>query len=451
MITSSSDPNEPANSPTTTPTAAVEPIADFITESTISAAAAAELRGADTTASAEVAAEVAPDAEDEDDDEDDDAAFEAKLTKAQAATYERLAPVLSICVSACEFLWHLSHKQPILDELRSRTGLNPGALRRMGDIKTPAAMEHAWDHDLVAYYYTLLVGRLVLETPVRPLFCALLSTNPKEAAQLDRLVAESIQFVRNSAPLTERWLIGERGAGANDPPPDDPDRRAELAGWATRRERLENYFKDAKPSFQRMATWLREQVPARGAHASSATPTVPERRGPFLRRTFTDAELAALRLLLTYVPTLATLLPGHPFALAMNTLSALQPPAHVAELLQRLRAIKPGQALHFTLADSLSLFQTLQCGALLLLRVSSSDLVRALRRHADDPNDPDEDLRTERGRLLFLLTNDLTRSQFRATFGPLLKSFIAAVDRTYPHNPALTQARTELADLAAVR
>ncbi|MBC7449161.1 MAG: hypothetical protein H7330_14005 [Hymenobacteraceae bacterium] len=393
------------------------------------------------------AADVAKDAEDNEllDEAAEDAAFEATLTAAQAETYRRLGPLLAISVAACDFLWHLAHKEPILEELRRRTGLNPRVLDRLRDVMTPAALERVWDDELPAYYYVLIVGRLVLESPLRPLFRELMSTDSKSAAQLDDIIARIRHFVVRSSPTTERWLIGERGSAAASPPPTDPTKVAELAGWATRRAWLEDYFQRAAPQLERVGVELLKSLPP-----PKPTPD-PTPRGPFLRRTFTDAELAALRLLLTYVPTLTTLLPGQSFARAMHGLSALQPPVRVADLLQRLRVIKPGQPLHFALPDCLTLFQTLQSGALLLLRASSGELVRALRRHADDPHDPDEDLRIERGRLLFLLADSNTRTQFRDVFAPLLKSFSAAIDRTYPYAPELAKARAELADLASVR
>lgn len=386
-------------------------------------------------------------------DEAADATARARLIAAQDETFKKLGPLLAISLMACDFLWHLAHKQPILDELKRRTGLNPSVLARLQEVKTGADLANLWDDGLPRYYYALLVGRLVLESPLRPLFRTLLSTSPDAAGQLDNLADRAVHFTRGTAPITERWLIGERGAaGPDDPLPEDPAKRAELAGWVARRADLEAYFQRAAPELERAGIQLLKSLPPDLLPALRPAPApVPEPRGPFLRRTFVDAELAALRLLLTYVPTLTTLLPGQPFAQAMHALSALQPPTRVADLLQRLRVIKPGQALHFSLADCLTLLQTLQSGALLLLRASSGELVRTLRRHADDPDDPDEDLRIERGRLLFLLADDTTRTQFRATFGPLLKSFTAAVDRTYPYAPELTKARAELADLAAVR
>ena len=383
----------------------------------------------------------------------EDAAALVELAALQDSSYRRLGPVLGICVAACQLLWQIAAKQPVVLELRRRTGLNPRALATLKAVETPEAFANLWTDQLPDYYYALLVGRLILESPMRPMLLALLKADPNEEPQLDKLLTSVTDMVRATSPMTERWLVGQFSAGPNDPLPDDPAARAALAGWVVRRSELEAYFGSVAPEFARVNALnlhhMRQVAAATiGGVAASA---VPERRGPFLRRTFTDDELAALRLLLTYVPSLTRLLPGQPFARVMHSLSALQPPARVEELLGRLRAIKAGQALHFTLGDCLTLLQTLQSGALLLLRASSGDLIRALRRHADDPHDPDEDLRIERGRLLFLLSDEATRTRFRAVFGSLLKTFSAAVDRTFPHAPELTQARAELADLAAVR
>ncbi len=367
----------------------------------------------------------------------------AELAELQASSYRSLGPVLAITVTACELLWQMAAKQPVVAELRRRTGLNPRTLAALKAVATAEEFANLWTDRLPDYYYALLVGRLILESPLRPMLRAMLNPSAGEDATLDKMLVSVADIVKDLAPMTERWLVGQFNAGPKDPLPTDPAARAQLVGWETRRADLEAYFASVADEFEHVSNqYLRLQ-------RAAAAPPPP--RGPFLRRTFTDAELAALRLLLTYVPTLTTLLPGQPFAKAMHALSALQPPARVEELLQRLRAIKPGQPLHFALPDCLTLLQTLQAGALLLLRASGGELVRTLRHHTIDPNDPDEDLRIDRGRLLFLLTDDTTRTQFRAVFKPLLQHFSAAVDRLYPYAPELTKARAELADLAAVR
>lgn len=377
---------------------------------------------------------------------------EATLATHRAATYAYFSPVLAISVTACELLWQIAHKQPLLAELRRRTGLNSRLFKEFHAADTPVKFEETRNTLLPQYYYVHLVARLVLEGPLRPMLRVILASLP--GMSFEALASNVVASIDYLTPRLERWLIGQPSATPADSLPADDAQRAALEGWQTRRQALEDYFRSATPELAHIVAILLPSIlAARPQYQVQATPAAApatDRRGPFLRRTFTDDELAALRLLLTYVPTFATLLPQQPFALAMRSLSALHAP-QVADLLQRLRAVKSGQPLHFTLADSLTLLQTLQSGALMLLRASSGDLVRALRRHADDPDEPNEDLRRERGRVLFLLGDGATRTQFRAVFTPLLKTFSAAVDRTYPHHPALTKARTELAALAAVR
>lgn len=374
---------------------------------------------------------------------------EAALAAHREATFARFGPVLAISVTACELLWQIAHKQPVLAELRRRTGLNPRLFQVFHAADTALKFEETRNSLLAPYYYAHLVGRLVLEGPLRPMLRVILAYLP--GTSFEAVASSVVATIQYLTPLLERGLIGQPNATPTAPLPLDDAQRAALEGWEARRKSLEEYFRSAAPELTHIVALLLPSIRAAQARREGpAAAPAADRRGPFLRRTFTDDELAALRLLLTYVPTFATLLPQQPFALAMRSLSALHAP-QVADLLQRLRAIKPGQPLHFTLADSLTLLQTLQSGALMLLRASSGDLVRALRRHADDPDEPDEDLRRERGRVLFLLADGATRTQFRAVFTPLLKTFSAAVDRTYPHHPALTKARTELAALAAVR
>ena len=48
-----------------------------------------------------------------------------------------------------------------------------------------------------------------------------------------------------------------------------------------------------------------------------------------------------MRLLLTYVPGLVTLLPTYPLALAMQTLSSFYPPERLADARRRLQELGP--------------------------------------------------------------------------------------------------------------
>lgn len=177
----------------------------------------------------------------------------------------------------------------------------------------------------------------------------------------------------------------------------------------------------------------------------------PDRRGPFLRRNFSELELAALRLLLTYVPDLGPLLPDYPLALAMQSLSGLQPAPRLADIRQRLQDLKPQQPIHLSIHDTISLLQTIHAGALLLLPSTLERLTRLLRRQLDRGPDLDETTREQCSRLLLLLTDADTYTRFRKVFGPLTQSFAKAVDQTFPHNPDITAARTEIAELAALR
>jgi hypothetical protein len=135
----------------------------------------------------------------------------------------------------------------------------------------------------------------------------------------------------------------------------------------------------------------------------------------------------------------------------MQSLSGFQPAPRLADMRQRFRDLKPNQPIHLSIHDAVLLLQIIHGGALLLLPTTRDHLTRRLRRQLERGPDLDDATREQCSRLLLLLTDADTHARFRKTFGPLTQSFAKAVDQTFPHHLSITQARAEVAELAALR
>lgn len=382
---------------------------------------------------------------------------------ASADDLEDVWPLLTLLSMACDCLLYTTPKSRLMRELEQITGLSQTAVKAVGEVSDVEALTALWQHHLPDYHYTVLLGRLALESPLRRVLSGLVCGSKDFTEQeFDDWRQDAIAFVHKTLETNERWLVGLNDARPGDPLPTDPDLVTQLGLLARRRSRIEKIFAEALPmlrAFVARALPIVEKLPNKNKEPekpllkplSAAALAPPARRGPFLRRSFTEAELSAVRLLFTYVPDLAHLLPAYPLALAMQSLSGFEPPERLVDARRRLQDLKPNQPLHLTLEEALVFVQALHAGALLLLPDTVERVGRQLRKRLAEGETLDEDCRADCSRLLFLLTDADTNQRFRAAFRPLLKTFMTAVERTYPHAPEPTQARAEVAELVALR
>lgn len=378
---------------------------------------------------------------------------------------------IGLAAFACECVLSIPEGYRLREEVDACTQLTSAKLLKVSNFNSPEGMVELRHHHLSDLYFVLVLGSCVLRSPFnRTLRVVTSDGTPTGNRQYNEIQAETLAFADGLLPVLERWLQDQvppplpvlPNEGENVPIGTEmPPFPAEMT-WAERRARLTLLFQRGEaeitsfvtstlPALTKPAKATAKSSKPRPADLLAAEVPTPARRGPFLRRAFTEGELSAVRLLLTYVPDLARLLPNYPLALALQTLSSYQPPARLTALRTALQPLKPNQPLHLTLDESLTLVQTLHAGALLLLPDTVERVSRQLRKRLAEGEALSDECRTDCSRLLLLFTDAATSQNFRATFGPLLKSFLAAVDRTYPHAAEPKQARAEVAELVALR
>lgn len=390
------------------------------------------------------------------------AEFEQKLANDYSPQMvDTLQLMLGVYGGALAAVWRPPVRYPQLATgLERITGLTAARVVWMTQLHTPLEIVRLVIYDTRQLHAVLSIGKAVLDSPIgADMRTALLTPNVPAGEvdwhellpQLGSMAADLIRLQEEFVPARDR-----PPAPDDEEPADDlivEEEPAEEEEQEDEEEEDEDETDESRrpiPSGVELRQ-LREELEALLTRELKAGPVwIPDRRGPFLRRTFNELELSALRLLLTHVPTLGTLL-AHPLPLALQELSGFQPAGRLADITQRLNALKPAQPIHLTLTDTITLYQALQGGALLLFSATARYLTEALRRRLRGFSETDDERRAAAGRLLLLLDDATTNQRFRQAFAPLLKSFVAAADRAYPHATALRQAREEVAALVALR
>ncbi len=378
------------------------------------------------------------------------------------ASYQWLWPILDTHIAACELLWKIGHKSPFVAEIQRRTGLNKRVFKLLSDIQDTKALQIIWLDRLPDYHYTMLVGRLALESPLRPLFEDMATSETLSGAEISAAIDTSIAYVRESAPLLERWFIGEYDAHAASPLPDAPEKRAVLANWAERRTQLEALFTDAAPEIDALIERFLHKL------TLPPPPPPPPPRPKAVKRdptqywapnsfSFSQKELEVVRVLLTLIPRFGVICTVERFYLTFRSLHGFAFPDAVQAERQRFETATSTSHLRFTLLQALLLLQTLHVAKhLLCLLTKKRHQLRplwwiSLIGEAAREVGIDEELRAARVQAHQLLSDPAVRNNLRQHTINLAQRFDKFVDRVFAASPGIACGRAEMVAFKKLR
>ncbi len=379
------------------------------------------------------------------DDDADDLEFAGRFPANELAG---LLTYMVMAALACQHLLRYDPDHPVRAEVERLTGLTEDQVNAVATVQDPRGLQQLWTNQLVAYYYTLLVGRLVLESPLlEPIIAAICPPDSEQATQYRELMAATCRFSEDMMERTEQMLCGLDGDADDDelPPDERADREAHAREAALRRAYLEGVF-------LREADSLRVSARATPPAPPAPAPYVPDRRGKPLTLPFNPVQHHALLFALLLPKSLALLVEDHPFTQAFPKLGCFQPPARVAALRKRLVAVGPDKAVKLTRAEVFTICQVLQATAMLLLSDAFTLLLEDMLTNLTEgktfrSEEPDGEPATADD-VRQTLSDETSITRIRECIAIMAESFTKGVQRRYPRDLELAQAQQEVTALA---
>jgi hypothetical protein len=374
--------------------------------------------------------------------------------------YDWFWPVFAVNVAACELLWRLAPRKPFVVELQRRTGLNSRVLQSLAQVQDEKSLQALWRTALPTYYYTLLIGRLILESPLRELFEQVATSDTLTTTELRQTIEISTAYVRETTPVIEYWFIGiyDDSSAAAAAWAINEEQQSILAAWKTRRSLLEEHFVVGAPTLLEVVDHFFDSLEAleKMAPPAAATPfRLPKpapksarkvvRTGTVLEVVFQRKELATLQHLFGVVATILLMNPRHDLPKALAKLYELHPPHPLAALWRRLIEQGVFHPIRLSLIETVTLLQVLQAAYFFVERAGSditpSRWIQTLASYGMEPHPADVALRDECLRIYQLLQDDDTRSDLLADIKALLKRVNAVSKQAFPHSPAIAFAQ----------